>query len=337
MQPIEAALRGATEIGFTVVSISLSLVAVFIPILLMGGIVGRLFREFAVTLSVAIGVSLLVSLTTTPMMCATLLQAHGEEKHGRLYRAQRAGVRLDPRRLRAVASAGCCATSRLTLLGDPRRRWRRRVYLYVVIPKGFFPQQDTGRIDRRRSSPTRTPRSRRCRAARAVRGDRRCRTRRSTRQRLGRTAAAARTPAACSSRSRTVDERRLVGRPGHRAAAAAARARPRRHALPPAGAGHPGRRPRRATRSTSTRCEGTTSQELQDWAPRVLERPADAPAARRRQQRPADQGLEASLDDRPRHRVAPRHHARRRSTTRSTTPSASVRSRRCTRRSTSTT
>jgi len=87
MQPHEAALLGAKEIGFTVISISLSLVAVFIPILLMGGIIGRLFREFAVTLSLAIGVSLLVSLTTTPMMCAKLLRAHDRNRHGRLYRA----------------------------------------------------------------------------------------------------------------------------------------------------------------------------------------------------------------------------------------------------------
>ena len=86
MAPVEAAFRGAREIGFTVVSMSTSLVAVFIPLLLMGGIVGRLFREFAVTLSVAIGVSLVVSLTTTPMMCAQLLKPLHEEKHGRAYR-----------------------------------------------------------------------------------------------------------------------------------------------------------------------------------------------------------------------------------------------------------
>ena len=87
MRPMEAALKGAQEIGFTVLSISISLVAVFIPILLMGGIVGRLFREFAVTLSAAIFVSLVVSLTTTPMMCARLLKHQREEDHGRLYRA----------------------------------------------------------------------------------------------------------------------------------------------------------------------------------------------------------------------------------------------------------
>src|SRR4029077_17284407 len=85
MRPLQAALLGAKEIGFTVLSISISLVAVFTPLLLMGGIVGRLFREFAVTLSVAILVSLIVSLTTTPMLCSRLLKAKGEEEYGRLY------------------------------------------------------------------------------------------------------------------------------------------------------------------------------------------------------------------------------------------------------------
>src|SRR5213079_1395680 len=85
------AFLGAKEIGFTVLSISVSLVAVFIPILLMGGLVGRLFREFAVTLSVAIGVSLIVSLTTTPMMCARLLRPEREITHGRLYRLSERG------------------------------------------------------------------------------------------------------------------------------------------------------------------------------------------------------------------------------------------------------
>ena len=86
MAPVAAAFQGAREIGFTVLSMSTSLVAVFIPILLMGGIVGRLFREFAVTLSVAIAVSLLVSLTVTPMMCAKFLRSADKEKHGRIYR-----------------------------------------------------------------------------------------------------------------------------------------------------------------------------------------------------------------------------------------------------------
>ena len=108
---------GAKEIGFTVLSISLSLVAVFIPILLMGGIVGRLFREFAVTLSVAIGVSLVVSLTTTPMMCARLLQAaRSTSSTAGCIAASERRVRLDSRRLRAIARAGCCGISRSTLL-----------------------------------------------------------------------------------------------------------------------------------------------------------------------------------------------------------------------------
>src|SRR3989442_10578351 len=89
--PLEAALRGAREIGFTVLSISVSLVAVFIPILLMGGVVGRLFREFAVTLSAAIAISLLVSLTTTPMMCATLLRSQAARRPGRLSRLSERG------------------------------------------------------------------------------------------------------------------------------------------------------------------------------------------------------------------------------------------------------
>src|SRR5262249_23185528 len=91
MKPIDAALHGAKEIGFTVLSISISLVAVFIPILLMGGIVGRLFREFAVTLSVAIGVSLVVSLTATPMLCARLLRPERDVRRGRLYQASERG------------------------------------------------------------------------------------------------------------------------------------------------------------------------------------------------------------------------------------------------------
>jgi multidrug efflux pump len=145
MEPVQAAFRGAREIGFTVLSMSTSLVAVFIPILMMGGIVGRLFREFAVTLSIAIGVSLVVSLTITPVMCAQLLKTIGEEKHGRAYNfGQRIfdgihkiyRIGLDwvlrhqfPMLLLTIGTAGLS------------------LYLFFfVIPMGFFPQQDTGRI-----------------------------------------------------------------------------------------------------------------------------------------------------------------------------------------------
>jgi multidrug efflux pump len=144
LSPLRASLVGAQEIGFTVLSISVSLVAVFIPILLMGGIVGRLFREFAVTLSVAIAVSMIVSLTTTPMMCATLLKPASEEHHGWLFRSSEAifqailwmyektlgwALRFHP-----LTMLVTLATLGLT------------IYLYIIVPKGFFPQQDTGRI-----------------------------------------------------------------------------------------------------------------------------------------------------------------------------------------------
>ncbi len=140
--PMEAAIKGSREIGFTVLSMSISLTAVFIPLLMMGGIVGRLFREFAVTLSVAIFVSLCVSLTTTPMMCAHFLKSAKDEKHGKIYAASesvfqwsvdtyarglRWVLRHQPIMLILTAATICLS-----------------IYLYIVVPKGFFPQQDTG-------------------------------------------------------------------------------------------------------------------------------------------------------------------------------------------------
>ena len=144
MTPVRAAFRGAREIGFTVLSMSTSLVAVFIPILMMGGIVGRLFREFAVTLSVAIGVSLLVSLTTTPTMCAQLLKSLGEEKHGRAYKASQKVFDTILRMYRV--SLGWVLRHQLTVLLITIATAVLSVYLYKEVPKGFFPQQDTGRI-----------------------------------------------------------------------------------------------------------------------------------------------------------------------------------------------
>ncbi len=145
LQPLEAALLGAKEIGFTVISISLSLVAVFIPILLMGGIVGRLFREFAVTLSVAIGVSLLVSLTATPMMCAKLLRPHAEEKRGRWYRASERAFAWILRHYER--SLGWVLAHQPLTLAVTLATMAATVFLYVKVPKGFFPQQDTGRMN----------------------------------------------------------------------------------------------------------------------------------------------------------------------------------------------
>ena len=142
--PMEAALKGASEIGFTIISISFSLIAVFIPILLMGGIVGRLFREFAVTVTMTIVVSAFVSLTLTPMMCSRFLKNQHNVRHGRLYMIAEAffdgllrfydhGLKWVLRHQRttiAVQLLTVCAT----------------VYLYIIVPKGFFPQQDTGFI-----------------------------------------------------------------------------------------------------------------------------------------------------------------------------------------------
>jgi multidrug efflux pump len=143
MSPFRAALKGSSEIGFTVLSMSTSLIAVFIPILLMGGIVGRLFREFAITLSVAIAVSMVVSLTTTPMMCALFLKRNSG-KHGKLYQTsenffewlvKRYEVTLD-----RVLHHPLLTLIVLILMVA------LNVVLFYYIPKGFFPQQDTGRL-----------------------------------------------------------------------------------------------------------------------------------------------------------------------------------------------
>ncbi|MEO8214133.1 MAG: efflux RND transporter permease subunit, partial [Myxococcales bacterium] len=140
--PLAAALEGARQVGFTIVSITASLLAVFIPILFMGGIVGRLFREFAVTLSIAITISALISLTLTPAMCARMLRPAGSDSPGRiakgLERAFDALVRFYDRGLTWVlAHRATMLFATLTTLGFS-------VYLYVIVPKGLFPQQDTG-------------------------------------------------------------------------------------------------------------------------------------------------------------------------------------------------
>ncbi len=144
MGAVEATFKGAAEIGFTVLSMSTSLVAVFIPLLLMGGIVGRLFREFAVTLSVAIGVSLLVSLTTTPTMCAKFLRPEKAEKHNVFYRSSEwlferliGGYSYLLKRVLAHQLPVFVLTILIAVFS---------VYLYTLVPTGFFPQQDTGRI-----------------------------------------------------------------------------------------------------------------------------------------------------------------------------------------------
>jgi multidrug efflux pump len=144
VRPMEAALRGAKEIGFTVLSISVSLIAVFIPILLMGGIVGRLFREFAVTLSVAIAVSLAVSLTTTPMLCSRLLKHKTDEQQGRLYRVSERFFAF-VLRIYETSLAWVLRHPAFTL-GVLFLTIGVNIYLLVIVPKGFFPQQDNGTV-----------------------------------------------------------------------------------------------------------------------------------------------------------------------------------------------
>ncbi len=143
MSPLEASLKGASEVGFTVLSMSISLIAVFIPILLMGGIIGRLFREFAMVISISILISLVVSLTTTPMMCAILLR-HETGEHGRLYRVSERffDAMLNVYR-RSLDTALRHPKSIVLILGAVIGL---NFFLYNEIPKGFFPQQDTGTI-----------------------------------------------------------------------------------------------------------------------------------------------------------------------------------------------
>ncbi|MBF0571080.1 MAG: multidrug efflux RND transporter permease subunit [Candidatus Omnitrophica bacterium] len=144
MSPKDAAIKGAQEIGFTILTMSVSLVAVFIPILLMGGVLGRLFREFALTLSVAILISMVVSLTTTPMMCAFLLKSKKEEPHGRLFNASEGVFKwmhhsyekslswtLRHQGFMLILTLAALVTS---------------IIMFTIVPKGFFPQQDTGRL-----------------------------------------------------------------------------------------------------------------------------------------------------------------------------------------------
>ena len=144
LSPLDAALKGAGEIGFTILSISISLVAVFIPLLLMGGVIGRMFQEFAVTVCVAIAVSVLVSLTLTPMMCAYLLKSPHGEQPGRLSRALETGFLALQSGYEAVLHLAL--RFKLATLSIMLATIAATVVLFVVIPKGFFPQQDTGML-----------------------------------------------------------------------------------------------------------------------------------------------------------------------------------------------
>ena len=237
---------GAQEIGFTVLSISVSLVAVFIPILLMGGIVGRLFREFAVTLSVAIVVSLVVSLTTTPMMCAQLLQAaSASERHGRLYRASERVFDWMLGRLRAHARAGCCAIQPLTLLvtlatiGADRLSVHRRAQ--GLLPAAGHRAADRASIQADQDISFQAMQRAAARSSSTiVEQDPAVDNVIGVHRRRRRDA----TPAACSSRSSRSSERKVDADQVIARLRAEARARSRRDAVPAGGAGPARRRPR---------------------------------------------------------------------------------------------
>ena len=290
----EAALRGAREIGFTVLSMSMSLVAVFIPILLMGGIVGRLFREFAVTLSVAIAISLVVSLTTTPddvraSSCAPTRTA----ATARLYRAaERALRRGSCGGYERTPRAGCCATPRLTLLVAVAHRLRSTSTSTSIVPKGFFPQQDTGRLDRAASRPPRTT------SFQAHAGEARAVRRRSCGPIPRSTRVVGFTGGAQGATNTGAHVRRARSRSDERKVSAdevIARLRPKLATVPgaslflQAGAGPPRRRPPEQRRSTSTRSRATTSTSSNDWAPQAARASCSTmPEPDRRQQRPAE-------------------------------------------------
>ena len=141
-QPFEAALKGSAEIGFTIISISISLIAVLIPLLMMSGIIGRLFREFSVTIAMTIVVSALVSLTLTPMMASRFLKSHDEERHGQIYKLSEKG--FDAMANGYERGVDFVLRHRFATLLTFIATVVATVYLFVIIPKGFFPQQDTG-------------------------------------------------------------------------------------------------------------------------------------------------------------------------------------------------
>ena len=313
MKPHAAALQGAREVGFTVLSMSLSLIAVFIPILLMGGIVGRLFREFAVTLSVAILISLVISLTTTPMMCARLLRPAQARRPGRIAAwSARAwdAVNRGYRKSLAFALVHSVAVMLVLLVTVCLN-----VYLYVTIPKGFFPQQDTGRltggIQADQSISFQAMREKLTEFMRIVGADP------AVENVVGFTGGAQRNSGFMFVALKPLSRAQRDRRPGHRATARQARARAGRQSLPSAGAGHPHRRPtgERAIsvhaagrRPHRTSCVGTED-------PPGAVRP---PRARRRQHRHAGQRTADLARHRPRcggaaRRLAAhdRHHAER--------------------------
>ena len=329
--PLEAALKGAAEIGFTVLSISVSLCAVFIPLLLMGGIVGRLFREFAVTLSVAIFVSMLISLTTTPMMCAVLLKPHGQQKRGKLLPAQRARVRRRAALLRADAQRRSAARVSHAAGHDfdhradgvpvhhgaqgvlPRAGHRPNHRQHPGRPGHQLPGHEPDALALRRHGAERPGRDRRHRFLRQ-------RAHQRDGLRHAQTAGAA-------------EEHR---RRGDRPHAAQADGHPRRVAVHGARAGPAHRRPQQQ-RDVPVHPAGRQRAGAARLGTQGAERDQDPARPSRHQQRPTGPRAGGEPHHRPRHRQLGWASRRSRSTTCSATHSGKRRSRRCSSRSTSTT
>ena len=306
MRPLEAAFKGSSEIGFTIVSISVSLVAVLIPLLLMGGIIGRLFREFAVTLTMTIFVSMVVSLTLTPMMASRFLRAHGDTKHGKLYQwSERAFDAMLHGYERGLDLA--LSWKRVTLLVF-FATLALSVYLFVVIPKGFFPQQDNGLItstsEASQDISFAAMQSRQEELSKIVMadpggrhrrdGDRRQRPRRQQRQHVHHAEAAQRT--------------RRVGTADHRATASQAGEGPGRPALHAGGAGRAPRRPSNP-HAVRVHAAGRQSRRAQRMGAEDPGQDADAAGIARRRHRPAERRHHAAAHDQPRHRLALWHPA----------------------------
>ncbi len=302
MSPMKAAIQGAGEVGFTVLSMSVSLVAVFIPILLMGGMVGRLFREFAVTLSAAVLISLVVSLTTTPMLCARILRPEKGRTHGRLYRAsERAFEWLHGRYDRSLSWA----------LRHPRimivvtlATVALNIYLFVIVPKGFFPQQDTGRlagsIEGAQDISFQAMREKLEELVAIVQADP------AVQNVLGFTGGGlARNTARVFAALKPLDEREHERRPGHRPPARQARHGAGRHPLPAGGAGRAHRRPLEQC-SVPVHAAGRKPRGALRLGAARAPAAARASAAGRREQRPAQQGDEGRAHDRSQHCLPPR-------------------------------
>ena len=329
-RPLQAALKGAEQIGFTIMSLTVSLIAVLIPLLFMGDIVGRLFREFAVTLSVTILVSAAISLTLTPMMCAKLLRRTPRSRQSRFYRKSEDAFN------RIIAFYGRTLTwvlrHQTETLVVAVATLAATIVLYIVIPKGFFPVQDTGVILGISEAPQTVSFSsmaeRQQALARVILQD----------------------PAVESLSSfigvdgtNTDDEQRAhsnqpeaarraegLGERRHPAAAAAAGRGGRHHAVHAAGAGSDGRGPGQPD-AVPVQPRGRERERTGAVGAEDRRAPPGGAGTARRGERPAGARPADGRRHRSRHGLAPRHHAAERSTTRSTTRSASGRSRRCSR------